>query len=76
MATFLQMLKYKCEWYGIDCRTIGRYEASTSVCSKCGYKVPRIPTNIRRWACPNCLSLHDRDLNAAKVIDKIAFGES
>ena len=76
MSTFLSTLKYKCDWYGIECKAIGQFQASTSVCHKCGKKYGRMDTKIRRWTCPNCHSRLDRDINAAKVIDQIAFGNA
>ena len=72
MASFLSMLKYKCDWYGVKCIEIGQFQASTSVCSECGKKFCRLDTKIRKWTCPNCHARLDRDINAAKVIDKLA----
>lgn len=49
-------------------------EAYTSqVCSSCGSIPPESPKGItglgiREWACSNCGTLHDRDVNAAKNI--------
>ena len=72
MGEFLQMLKYKAAWYGTECREIGRFEASTSVCAECGYHGEKLDVSVRKWACPQCGSRLDRDVNAAKVILKKA----
>ena len=76
---FLQMIKYKSEWYGTNIMQLGQYEASTIICSCCGYKREKLETNIRKWTCPECGASHDRDVNAAKVIEnkaRIALGLS
>ena len=68
MYDFLSNIKYKCGWYETALEVLGQFEASTCVCSKCGTKVPKIDTSIRKWTCPNCGAIHDRDSNAAEVI--------
>jgi len=35
------------------------------LCNKCGYKNKELTLKDRKWACPECNSLLDRDLNAA-----------
>ena len=68
MYDFLSMIKYKTEFYNTCLEPIGRFEASTCVCSVCGHKVPKIDMKIRKWKCPNCGTINDRDQNAAEVI--------
>ena len=73
MGKFCQMLEYKCGWTDTELTKIGQFQASTTVCHKCGYKLGHsLETKYRSWTCPNCNSELDRDLNAAKVIDLIA----
>lgn len=62
------MLSYKCEWYGRKLIVIDRWSPSSKKCSCCGYTVNSMGLNVREWICPNCLTIHDRDINAAKNI--------
>jgi len=72
-AEFRRQLAYKSKWYGRDLRVAGRYEATSQVCSGCGYKNPEVKNlSIRTWICPECGANHDRDINAAKNILRLA----
>ena len=62
---FKTILTYKAEWSGKRVISIGRFEPSTKTCSKCGYVNNDLTLNDRAWACPECGSNHDRDVNAA-----------
>ena len=62
---FRSILEYKCRWYGINLISINRFAPSSKTCSKCGYVYDGLTLNDRSWRCPQCGSLHDRDLNAA-----------
>ena len=68
-SRLVSMLTYKANWYG---RTVIRVPSdypSSQLCSKCGYKNSITKSlNIRKWTCPECGSIHDRDINAAKNI--------
>lgn len=70
---FVRQLEYKCKWYNCELRKIGRFEPSSKLCSVCGYKMDKMPLNVREWTCPNCNTQHDRDLNASMNILKIAL---
>jgi hypothetical protein len=43
-----------------------RFYASRTTCSAWGHKLDALPLSVRAWSCPNCGSLHDRDVNAAR----------
>jgi len=64
-ATFVTMCKYKAEWYGKNFLQIPTFQASTKICSKCGATNHNLTLADREWTCANCLTLHDRDINAA-----------
>lgn len=62
-----RQLEYKAEWYGREVVAIDRWYPSSKTCSTCGAIVEKLPLNIREWTC-RCGTVHDRDINAAKVI--------
>ena len=64
-STLVGMIKYKSDWYGKTFHQIDRWYPSSKTCSCCGHKVDKLPLDIREWACPNCGTHHDRDINAA-----------
>jgi putative transposase len=71
-SAFTRMLEYKAARYGRVFVRIGRFEPTSQVCSACGVKDGPKPLHIRRWTCPACRTLHDRDVNAARNI--VALG--
>ena len=72
-SEFIRKLMYKAKWYSKTILRIGRFEASSKICNVCGYKKDDLTLDIREWECPDCKTLHDRDLNAAINIKKIAL---
>lgn len=49
---------------------------STQVCSQCFHRLEgdkKLKLKDRKWQCPKCLTKHDRDINAAKVIKEGAI---
>jgi len=71
---FRSQLEYKAEWYGKTFVVVDRFYPSSKTCSECGYLLKELSLGTRRWTCPSCRTLHDRDMNAAKNI--IAEGHS
>ena len=63
---FRRQLTYKAEWYGRKLITVDRFYASSQTCSCCGKKWAGTKNlSVRKWTCPNCGAVLDRDTNAA-----------
>jgi putative transposase len=67
--------KYKCAWYGKDFREIDRWYPSSKRCSSCGVIAAKMPLSVRSWVCAGCVTVHDRDDNAAKNIEQVGLAE-
>jgi putative transposase len=68
-SRLVSMLIYKASWYGRKIVKVPSTYPSSQLCSKCSYKNSITKSlNIRKWTCPKCGSIHDRDINAAKNI--------
>ena len=66
---FVEMLKYKAEIYGKTFRQVSRWYPSSKTCSNCGYYYQGLKYE-KKWKCPQCAMIHDRDINASKNILK------
>ena len=62
---FRQMLEYKLKWRDIDLITIGRFEPSSKLCSRCGNIKRDLKLSDRMYYCNACGLEMDRDLNAS-----------
>ena len=65
---FARQLKYKARWYGRELISIDRWYPSSKRCSDCGYTMPKMQLSVREWACHECGTIHDRDINAARNV--------
>ena len=63
---FRRQLTYKAEWYGRRLITVDRFYPSSQTCAECGKLWPGTKDlRVRRWTCPHCGAVLDRDTNAA-----------
>ena len=65
---FRDMLSYKLEKKGSVLVKVDRMYASTQTCSSCGHRLQgedRLTLKDRKWTCPACGTVNDRDMNAA-----------
>ena len=68
------LLEYKAKKHGVNILRIGRFEPSSKMCT-CGYINHNLTLSMRRWKCPFCGVVHDRDLLAANNIKRFAFNK-
>ena len=67
LGMFMNMLEYKCD----NLVKIDKWFASSQTCYVCGHKEQRVKnTGVRQWTCPVCGTRHNRDLNAARNIER------
>ena len=68
-SRFVSMLIYKANWYGNTIVKVPTNYPSSQLCSYCNYQNPLTKDlRVRKWTCPQCGAVHDRDINAAKNI--------
>lgn len=73
---FRQQLAYKAAMRGGIVVVADRWYASSKTCSDCGEKVSVLPLSVREWTCPVCEEKHDRDINAAINLKKMAVSST
>ena len=63
---FIRVLKYKSNWLGKRVIEINKYYPSSQCCNRCDYKNEDVKDlSVRKWTCPKCGMIHDRDINAS-----------
>ena len=63
---FVRVLKYKSKWLGKKIIEINKYYPSSQSCNRCGFKNEEVKNlSVRKWICPECGLIHDRDINAS-----------
>ena len=66
ISEFIRVLKYKSNWLGKKVIEINKYYPSSQCCNRCDYKNEEVKDLIvRKWTCPRCGLIHDRDINAS-----------
>ena len=70
MYEFKRQLEYKVEKFSSQLILVNRFFPSSQICSNCGNHRHKMPLKNRLYVCPDCGHLEDRDLNAAKNINR------
>ena len=70
MYEFKRQLEYKTEKFQSQLILVDRFFPSSQICSNCGNHRHKMPLKNRVYVCPDCGHTEDRDLNAAKNIDR------
>ncbi|NER47342.1 MAG: transposase [Symploca sp. SIO1A3] len=71
LGEFLQILEWVAWKKGKRVIYIDPWYPSTKTCSCCGYVLDEIDLCVRRWRCPSCHQVNDRDVNAALNIKMV-----
>jgi putative transposase len=71
-----RQLEYKAVWRGAQLIVADRWYPSSKTCSCCGYRLETLKLDARQWTCPECGTWHDRDVNAAINLMKIAVSST
>ncbi|MFI6836150.1 RNA-guided endonuclease InsQ/TnpB family protein [Nonomuraea africana] len=64
-GAFLRLLQGKAARYGREFIQLDRWYPSSQLCPCCGWKIGKLPLDVREWDCPCCGEHHDRDIAAA-----------
>lgn len=69
---FRSQMKYKAKRFGTRLVIADRWYPSSRLCSVCDWKNEALTLKDREWTCPECGAHHDRDLNAAQNLKRLA----
>ena len=62
----IRQLTYKSKWKGKICYQTDTYYPSSQTCNRCGSINKDVKDlKVRKWECPNCTNINDRDINAS-----------
>jgi putative transposase len=65
-----RQITYKARWAGRTVVAVDRFYPSSKTCGSCRQVNGLLTLRDRDWACPGCGAQHDRDLNAARNIER------
>jgi putative transposase len=71
-----RQLEYKATWRGGRVVVADRWYPSSKLCSCCGYRLEALDLGVRQWSCPDCRTLHERDVNAAINLKNLAVSST
>ncbi|HET9918649.1 MAG TPA: RNA-guided endonuclease TnpB family protein [Ktedonobacteraceae bacterium] len=75
-ASFFEVkrqLLYKAQQHGGYVQLVDRWFPSSKTCHVCGWVKPDLTLAERVWTCEQCRTAHDRDLNAAIMVETEAL---
>jgi len=72
MREMRRQIEYKAAWGGADVLTVDRFYPSSKTCSNCGSIREKLSLSERTFRCPDCGFVIDRDLNAARNLERYA----
>lgn len=67
---FTKILEQKAYEHGRTLIHIDQWYPSSKTCNNCQYYNDKLKLDNRIWTCPQCGNTHDRDINAAKNIQR------
>jgi putative transposase len=67
-----RQLEYKAFRYDTQLMIADRWYPSSKLCSRCHWKNDSLTLRERNWHCKNCDAFHDRDVNAAINLKRLA----
>jgi len=68
-----RQLEYKQGLFGTRLVIAPRIFPSSKQCSVCWYVLAELPISKRRWTCPRCGTVHDREINAAVNLEQLGW---
>lgn len=75
LSEFRRQLTYKAEQAGVQIHVVSRWEPSSKTCSGCGWYHADLQLADRVFVCQECGLVIDRDLNAARNLELLAYLE-
>ena len=72
-AQFFTLLQHKANEYNKKVAQIDKWYPSSKACSSCGHILDKLELKTRSWQCPECNTMHDRDINAANNILRVGL---
>ncbi len=70
LSDFVGKIKYKADIQGKLVVQVDRFFPSSKLCNCCGCKNTKLKLSDRTWTCESCGKVLDRDVNAARNIEK------
>ena len=71
-----RQLLYKAAGRGGQVVVADRWYPSSKTCSHCDFRLEALGLDQRKWICPGCATLHDRDVNAAINLRNMAVSST